>query len=305
VTPMFSTTAGISAGQVGMTLAAIAYQPTSDAISALLANATLSTQGRWSLVWYGVDDANQAYIALDNQSGQYAIAIRGSVTDPFTPAFWSDWFVQDASVFRQADWPYGGAPSGASISQGTLHGLGSLLSLTDDKNDTLVDFYRSIPQPAYLTAIVGHSLGGALASALAPYMHQEFSPGKDVLDFWPVTFAAPTAGDGGFASWQELQFAASAGRYFNTLDVIPHAWNGLDWVASSFQGGPSLPETLKLPVQTIRDFLKLTRADYQQPGVGNPLPGALVGSVDWIGEAGAQHGSATYLSLLGAVPIPG
>jgi hypothetical protein len=302
--PLLVTTGGNSAGQIGMTLAAIAYQPDQPTISALLKNPALATLGRWSVAWYAADAGNQAYVAVDDQSGQYAIAIRGSVTDPLTPAFWIDWFDQDVSVFRHADWPYGGAPVGASISQGALHGLGSLLSLTDSNGNALIDFFRSIPKPPWLTAVVGHSLGGALASVLAPYLHQEFSPNTNVLDFWPVTFAAPTAGDGGFANWQEQQFAGSAGRFFNTVDVIPHAWAALNWVASSFPGGPKLPELLKLPIQTIRDFLKLTRADYHQPGSGNPLAGTIAPTDDWFGEAGAQHASATYLSLLGAPPIP-
>lgn len=304
MTPQFATASPDVTAQVGMTLAAIAYEPGLAAINASLKNPNLATQGRWSAVWYAADSGNQVYVALDNQAGQYAIAIRGSVTDPSAPAFWIDWFDQDLSVFRQADWPYGGAPDDASISQGTLHGLGSLLSLADTNGNSLVNFFRSAPQPKWLTAVIGHSLGGALASALAPYLHQEFAADQNVIDFWPVTFAAPTAGNRSFAGWIEQQFAASIGRYHNTLDIVPHAWAGLQWIADSFPNGPKLPDILQTPIESIREFLQLMQADYQQPGAGNPLPGTIVPNVDWFGEAGAQHASATYLSLVGAPPVP-
>lgn len=302
--PLFSIKTADVAGQVGMTLAAIAYSPNLGAINTLLKNPNLATQGRWTATWYGFDDANQAFVAIDNQSGQYAIAIRGSVTDPMTPAFWIDWLDQDLSVFRPAAWPYGGAPSGATISQGSLHGLSSLLSLSDINGQSIVDYFRSIAAPKWLTAVVGHSLGGALASVLAPYLHQEFSPGQNALDFWPVTFAAPTAGNAAFAGWIEQQLAAGVGRYHNTLDVVPHAWAGLQWIADSYLGGPKLPSPLKDLVEKIRQFLKLVQADYRQPGAGIPLTGSLVATPSWFTEAGTQHAGATYLKLLGAPPIP-
>lgn len=92
--PQFATTTPDSTAQVGMTLAAIAYQPGLAAIKSTMANPKLATQGRWSVAWYGEDPGNQVYVAQDGQTGQYAIAIRGSADDPFTPAFWIDWFDQ-------------------------------------------------------------------------------------------------------------------------------------------------------------------------------------------------------------------
>jgi hypothetical protein len=77
--------------QVAMTMAAIAYADHKE-IANLLANQQLATQGRWQLQWLGKDDANQAYIAQDQQTGQFAVNIRGSVTRLFSEAFWLDWF---------------------------------------------------------------------------------------------------------------------------------------------------------------------------------------------------------------------
>jgi len=295
-------TSGDVVGHVGMTMAAIAYAPGQSAITALLADTTLATAGRWTLVWYGVDDASQVYVARDTVTGQQAVAIRGSVTDSFEEAFWLDWFQEDLSVFRMADWPYGGAPPGAKVSHGSLSGLGSLLRVQDASKQTLVAFLRANRTNA-LTAVLGHSLGGALSYLLAPYLHQEFSPEQDVLDFWPVTFAAPTVGNGTYAAWLQSQFAASVSRYYNSVDVVPHSWQDLAWIAASFPGGPKMPLAQGRLIDGIRDILKLLKDSYVQPGTGVQLDGTIVVTDDWVQEAGTQHVSATYLSLVGAPPL--
>jgi hypothetical protein len=304
VAPAMMAPGTASTGQVGMTLAAIAYAANAAAIVTLLADATLATQGHWEMVWYGTDTGNQVFVARDTQSGQFAIAIRGSVSDPHSKAFWIDWFGQDFSVFRHVTWPYGGAPDAARISQGSLLGLNSLLSLKDASGQTLMAFLRADTSRVGTTAVIGHSLGGDLASVLAAYLHQEFSPDQPVLDFWPVTFAGPSAGNAAFADWLASALAASAGRYFNTLDVVPHAWAALNWIDASFPSGPRVPLLLRAPFDALTDFFKLTGADYTQPGDGMPVPGAIAGGDDWFQEAGAQHAGQNYLKLLGAPAVP-
>lgn len=75
-----NTAGGDTVGRLGMTLSAIACLTDANAISQALATNPL-TKGRWTLVWYGVDDskewdANQAYVAKDGLTGQLAIVIR-------------------------------------------------------------------------------------------------------------------------------------------------------------------------------------------------------------------------------------
>lgn len=118
-----------------------------------------------------------------------------------------------------------------------------------------------------------------------------------------MTFAGPTAGNRVFANWLEQQFVASQGRYFNTLDVVPHAWQELAWIEQSFStSGPDLPSVMKELIKGIADLLKLIKDSYTQPGAGMPLPGTFQ-SGTWVTEAGQQHAGATYLTLVGAPPV--
>lgn len=297
------TIGGAEVGPVGMTLAAIAYAPDRQTIETDLANPQLATAGCWRLVWFARDEANQVFIARDTTNGQQAVVIRGSTTDPRQAAFWLDWFGQDLSVFRMADWPYGGAPAGSRLSHGALAGLGSLLTLKDGNRQSIVAFLRANPG-AGLTAIVGHSLGGALAYTLTAYVEQEFSPEKSTQAFWPVTFAAPSVGNGTYATWLDTEFSSSAGRFWNGDDVVPHAWTMIAWIASSFPAGPKLPLALVGLIETIRAALALLDDRYGQPGDGQTLTGTIVMRDDWFQQAGVQHSSTTYLSLVGAPPIP-
>lgn len=303
-----NTTGDDSVGKLAMTMSAIAYQPNATEISYQLATNPL-TAGRWSLAWYGVDtsinwDANQAYVARDDVTGQLAIAIRGSATDPFSWAFWYDWFVEDFFVVDPVDWPYGGAPAGAKISEGSLIALGKLLAIRGTANQTLTAFLRANPTTV-LTAVTGHSLGGALSYVLAPYLHQTFAPGHDVLDYWPITFAAPTVGNPIYADWLVDRFVANVSRYHNVVDVAPHAWAGLEWILESFPGStaPKIPAELYAPIDAIRLYFKAKDIHYKQAGPGIALDGTLVIPDDWVHEAGLQHSHLTYLRLLGVQPI--
>jgi hypothetical protein len=83
----------------------------------------------------------------DQQTGQFAVSIRGSVTDPFSEAFWIDWFKQDLGVLDMGHWPHGGAPTGTKVAEGTLAGLRSLIRLKNHADQTMVDFLRANLKP--------------------------------------------------------------------------------------------------------------------------------------------------------------
>lgn len=285
--------------QVGMTLATISYG-TPAQINTFLADTKLATKGQWELKWLASDAGNQVMVVKDNRSEQLAIAIRGSATTVYKEDFWVDWFEQDLPVFSPIDWPYGGAPPGTQIANGSHTGLKSLLSLRASDGSTLVDFLRTQQPFKWLIPVIGHSLGGALASVLAPYLHQQFNPGKKILDFWPVTFAGPTAGNQAFANWLNSDFLLGQSRYHNTLDVVPHSWQDLNWIVTSFNGGPRLPLLLSGLVAGVQAILSGLGDIYVQPGQGVALTGTLLINTSWYDEAGLQHGTNTYLQLVGA-----
>ncbi|MDC8011833.1 lipase family protein [Tahibacter soli] len=294
------TPGGDAVAAVGVTLASMAYAADRETIANLLADASLSTGGAWSLAWYAADSANQVYVAQDASTGQYAIAIRGSITDPHSEAFWDDWFKQDLRVFKMTDWTYGGAPDGAKISNGSNDGLASLIGLVDTSlNQTLQQFFAA-NAPTQITAVVGHSLGGALATVLAPWLQQQFSSAPM---FWPVTYAGPTAGNAVFAGWLESDYAMTTNRYFNVNDVVPHGWWDVDWIKSSFQStGPYFPLELVPFVDAINELLIHDGDDYTQPGAGTALTNPVVVNISWFADAGDQHScSGTYVPLCGAV----
>lgn len=293
------TPGGADVSAVGVTLASMAYAPDRDTIVQLLGTGSLSTGGAWSLVWYATDSPNQVFVAYDAGADQYAIAIRGSVTDPHSPGFWSDWFNQDLRVFHLVDWSYGGAPSGAKISKGSDDGLASLMGMTDTSlNQTLVQFFTANP-PANVVAVIGHSLGGALATVLAPWLQQQLTSAPM---FWPVTYAGPTAGNAVFAQWLEDDYAMTTNRYFNTNDVVPHGWWDIGWIKSSFTPAPSFPFELVPLVDAIEGVISLEKADYTQPGAGTSFDNPVIVNVSWYADAGAQHScSGTYVPMCGAV----
>jgi hypothetical protein len=159
--------------------------------------------------------------------------------------------------------------------------------------------------------VTGHSLGGAMVTTVAPYLAQNL-PGRVVL---PYTFAAPTAGDAAFASTFDQQFA-SAQCIVNQYDVAPCAWTAAG--LKRLEGGffPSADDTVGWGIWAL---VKAARAvvgplpPYRQPAPQAPVnskfgvrlfPGPITEFEQWFAEAAFQHHPGTYLTLLGAAPLP-
>jgi hypothetical protein len=118
----------------------------------------------------------------------------------------------------------------------------------------------------------------------------------------PYTYAAPSAGNAVFASWQSRQFPGV--RVYNSLDLVPMAWAELLTIPTLFSPpGPECPSWFSDVVKSVH--VLLTGLQYAQPTSGDrQLIGALETEVSFFDEAADQHGHNNYLNLLRAPTLP-
>ena len=138
--------------------------------------------------------------------------------------------LEDFHVVPQRPFP---PIEGAAIAAGSHGGLHDLLELAGTYKGaptTLGSLLGSIPAGSSLL-VTGHSLGGNLASVMAPWIAANvaaFGPNPTPLASLPknlttITFAAPTAGNAAFAQFLD----ANPERYrahFNRNDVVSNVW---------------------------------------------------------------------------------
>ena len=98
--------------------------------------------------------------------------------------------------------------------------------------------------------VVGHSKGGALATALAQFLldtQGTSEPGEALWDPLRKTrihcwsFAGPTLGNTAFAAWCGSRMGRRNHRVANTNDIVPHAWAYDDLCALADLYGATLP----------------------------------------------------------------
>ena len=181
----------------------------------------------WSVAWgpkLNADRSNMMYIAGSPSAGQYAVAVRG--TDW---SFLLDW-LEDFAVLRLVPYPYLSGTD-TRVAAGTHIGLQQLIQMDP------ASFLKELPDGATIF-VTGHSLGGCLASAIAPYLAQALggpapcgstrSPpprrGRRLRVRLQCGFG-PTGG------WP------SAFRFFNTLDAVPNGWASLLTIETYYQPG--------------------------------------------------------------------
>lgn len=287
--------------------------------------------GGWQLLWLAIspDNANLVYVAWNpDGSNQVAVVVRGTVDNPadtledldvgtlvtFTPAGSVEQLPVSAgamAAFTQVTTARGaeGLPVTASAAgQGPIP---LTVSLTEELAAVL-QHLPSSPQPT--VCVIGHSLGGCVATMLAPYL-QAWSWPANPPRLALVTYAAPTAGLQSFADYVDGLPWTQYERHVNAYDLIPLAWSGLrtalDWYPSP---GPAATDEVKALLLTI-DGLRKGNA-YVQPSANNPVTvNANYGTydhaltnqttADFLGQIAYQHANATYLALLDAPAVPG
>src|SRR5262252_9603596 len=177
----------------------------------------------WQVAWgpaLNADRSNLAYAAQNRETGQLAVSIRGSDF-----SFWLNW-IEDLAAITLV--PYAqfvpSASSTSQIARGTAIGLRNILRMQDG-TESLETFLSAAPEGTPIL-ITGHSLGGCLASALAPCV-ANWMRGADNISVY--TIAAPSPGNAEFADYYNALFTDRSGhstafRFFNSLDVVPNAW---------------------------------------------------------------------------------
>jgi hypothetical protein len=119
--------------------------------------------------------------------------------------------------------------------------------------------YLEVSQEPTKIWVVGHSKGGALAPALALWLAESREQGEGwdpngLATLRLATFAAPTAGDRGFA--QRIQAAmTSTYRLANPNDIVPYVWN-----AAELKKIPELYGGKLLAVRPIVEILSVWTA---------------------------------------------
>ncbi|MEV5123652.1 IPT/TIG domain-containing protein [Streptomyces decoyicus] len=282
-------------------------------INAQLNDPGLATQGAWKLVWLALSEANanMAYIAQSTNSNEFAVVARG------TDADWTD-ILEDLEVGTVVPFPESGSPKPIYVSKGAMDAFKRVVNArsiaSPSPNLTLAQALSaalesaSSPEPTvYLT---GHSLGGCIASMLAPYLQAQTWPKQP--KFAVMTYAAPTAGVQSFVDYFNSVPWVIDERQNNAYDLVPHAWADLDTAVGWYPDpGPQATDEVKLLIGTISQRTKGNV--YVQPGTlclmntgYTKLAKNLVNKTtqDFLGQVAFQHANSTYLDLVQAPPVP-
>ncbi len=175
----------------------------------------------WKIVWNpNALNGTYAFVACDPTQSMYALAIRGSLLQ-FTWQAFDNWIYQDLDVLYQKPWPFTQGVANAQIALGAYNGWNDLLSMADvSTKKSLWTVLSAIPAASGIT-IIGHSLGGNLATVYASWLHYTFtSAGKPRTNISVCTFAAPAAGNQFFAQDFDNKLPNSL-RVESINDVVP------------------------------------------------------------------------------------
>lgn len=296
--------------KAAMTLAGLAYG-FPDKLRDYLEDAGLATRGEWVPTWVpGHEDRGYfAYVARHTQGKRFVVAIRG--TNPsLTTGFVED-VLHDLDVRVATPWA---GVKNAVISRGAARGIERLLALDAQGTTMLEHLDATLPEGAELW-VTGHSLGGCLASVLALELAERYASRKVRVEL--MTFAAPSAGNAGFARVVETTLP-TAQRYYNSRDLVPMAWHDLDRLPRMYDApGPRCSPILAAWATLAAKHAK--ELGYTQPGSGTALgrgnpekaPTSLFGKIKafirpgiFEVEALKQHDPNTYLDLMGAPRLP-
>jgi triacylglycerol lipase len=268
----------------------------------------------WQVAWgpaLNADRSNLLYAARNSETGQLAVSLRGSDF-----SFWLNW-LEDLAVIRLV--PYDEfvptATKTAQIAFGTAVGLRQVLGMQDGTK-SLETFLTAAPEGTPIL-ITGHSLGGCLASVLAPCVADWV---RNASSLSVYTIAAPSPGNEDFASYYNALFTTQSGhstvfRFFNSLDVVPNAWVSLNTVETYYPPLVSCPADISKIIDRAENAVggKYRQVGELALGSAVELPGTIITpfgahrgrmelnpfeNVLFLWEVAQQHACTTYQALL-------
>jgi triacylglycerol lipase len=279
-------------------------------------NAGLEEAGydSWRVAWgpaLNADRSNLAFAARNSETGQLAVSIRGSDF-----SFWLNW-IQDLAVITLV--PYDQfvptVSSTAQIARGTAIGLRNVLRMQDG-TESLETFLTAAPEETPIL-ITGHSLGGCIASVLAPCVANWVGSAANISVY---TVAAPSPGNAEFAAYYNRLFTDQLGestafRFFNSLDVVPNAWASLATVETYYPPLVSCPPDITTIVGRAETAVAGKYCQLGEIALGSAieLSGTIIRPLDahrgrvepnafenalFLWEAAQQHACTTYQALL-------
>ncbi|HEX7155169.1 MAG TPA: hypothetical protein VF618_27115 [Thermoanaerobaculia bacterium] len=314
----------------------------SSSINAALTSSTFTQYigTDWSVVWGPIVSQesgssyadNAMYVAHSPSQNAYVVAIAGT---NFLSKF--DVEVEDADVTLV---DYQGP---AQIATGTLDGITALEAMSDPNQGTLLAFLNGLPDSTQLI-FAGHSLGGALAPALVVDLILKQGLKNSFSNVMTFPTAGPTPGNSDYALLYQIMFFyqppfppwfppglgqlrtpkeeadASAPAWqtwnkviWNSLDVVPHAWNQLAAIPTIY--GDQLPADtcIQSLVTYATNCILGSNVFAQLPNVEVPgffvLNNADGGTAQFVSEVVAQHIPQYFQmivpELAGVLPSPG
>ena len=251
-----------------------------------------------------------------------------------------NWFL-DLSVVRAVPWPYaqradcffsvvqqtaasppatprrtGEDQSDLRLSSGTLLGLKTLLALRDPATQQSLVEYLAARAAAckergerLSVVVVGHSLGGALAGAMALYLHDNVSvwDTHGIARISCVSFAGPTIGNKLLARYYDACLGSRTRRIANVYDIVPLAWDSayMPQMFRVYEPQLPTPAPLRMVIQVlintvgpkhyahVRDDQKFFRGTPPQR------------DHDWVVEVMAQHSKSyfTHFDMNALAPL--
>ncbi|MFE6056582.1 IPT/TIG domain-containing protein [Kitasatospora sp. NPDC056446] len=279
-------------------------------INQQLAASSLAIGSEWSLQWLALspDNANMAYLAASRSANVFAVVLRGTVANVTD-------LLEDLDVGTVVPFAaVGSPPAPVSVSKGAMEAFSQVVTMST-AGITLVQALADALAGAASNPtvhVIGHSLGGCIATMVAPYLQTQTWPGTTPR-FGLYTFAAPTAGGTDFAAYVDSLTWVANERYYNAWDLVPQAWTSLEDAKQWYPDppGPAANDDVDAVITAIAALRG--PHGYAQPGNANELnsdykndydPVMVKKSLqDFMGQVAYQHANSTYLGLLGAPDV--